>query len=219
MKTAVCISGQLRTLEFLPNLVEKIITPLGADVFIDSWITNDVNVHNVISLLRPKMVHLEDMNDAPLTHQIRCSLPAQVIDYNGNEAHEIKKVENVPFMWYKIWRCNELMHQYEKHNRIRYDRVVRLRTDITVRQMPNIIPEVKTLYIPAGNDHRNGICDLLALGNPQTMDLYCDLYNNVHRYMTLGFGFHPESLLRRHIEVNQLAVKRFECNVGIRGWA
>lgn len=218
MKTAVCVSGQLRTLEFLPSMVQRIIEPLRADVFVDSWIPTDVNINDFVAILRPKMLHLEYMDDMPLAHQIRNTIPKHAGAYDGQNAHEIEKTENIPFMWYKIWRCNELMHSYEEFNRIRYDRVIRMRTDITVREMPDIRPTIKTLYIPTGNDHRGGLCDLMALGDPQTMDLYCDLYNNIHRYLTLGVGLHPESLLRRHVEINRLAVERFECHLGIRSW-
>jgi len=126
-------------------------------------------------------------------------------------------VENVFFMWYKIWKANQMRKLYEQHNRIRYDCVIRLRFDTTFKEFPYIEPERKTVYIPDGGDYEGGICDQVALADATTMDLYCELYNDLYRYTVAGFGCHPESMLRRHLEVNRLTVKRFECDFALRG--
>lgn len=62
-----------------------------------------------------------------------------------------------------------------------------------------------------------GYVDQLAIADSPTMDLYADLYNDIYRYTVANIGIHPESILRKHIEVNRLAVERFKCGMKLRG--
>lgn len=246
MKTAVIISGRMEP-EFancIPNLREQIIEPYKADVFIDSWIPykgtgQNLGFHRVYEEFdgnhspefpavdinvfaegyKPKMMVLDSFDDIPLTFQIRSianTLPIHSVANSG--ATVANRKENIFFMWYKVYKANKLRKLYEEVNRIRYDMIIRTRFDSSFSHFPpGIIPEPKTLYIPVVGDYDGGINDQLAMGDPQAMDLYCDLYAEIFRYWFAGVSQHPESLLKTHIEVNRLRVKRFHCRQFLRG--
>jgi hypothetical protein len=242
MKTAVCLSGKLDAIESHRNLLEQVIEPYKADVFIDSWIpfgNNSIqscwteedyknagfeyppkpqNIQEYAEAFQPKMMVLDNFDTIPLNHQIRSVLPKSKMTAIGVESLDTK-TENVLFMWYKIWKANQLRKLYEQANRIRYDCIIRLRFDSTFKdnEFPVIDPKRKTVYIPYGGDYEGGICDQVAIADPTTMDLYCEMYNEIYRYTTAKIGIHPESMLRKHLEINRLNVERFECQFALRG--
>jgi len=244
MKTAVCISGKMDSIWNADNLIQFVITPYAADVFIDTWIPYENNtiktgyteeqlVNSGVSVdaipksppaviqdfadkFRPKMMVLDNFDDIPLNHQIRTLLPNNKKTITGITS-EGTKTENVMFMWYKLWKCNQLRKLYEQANRVRYDRIIRLRFDNSFTKFPIIEPKYKTAYIPIGGDFDGGLNDQLAIADSQTMDLYCDMYNEIYRYSYAGIGIHPESMLRRHLEINRISVERFECGLHLRG--
>lgn len=55
------------------------------------------------------------------------------------------------------------------------------------------------IYIPQGNDYRNGINDQFAYGGYMEMRHYCDLYLEYKKYFNEGLQFHPETYLKRHL--------------------
>jgi hypothetical protein len=226
------MSGKLDGIGNYLNILEQVILPYKADVFIDTWIpfgntsirTNDKsNIPQVIEeyaeKYRPKMMVLDNFDDIPLTHQIRKVLPKSAMTYGNVVESTFTNKENVMFMWYKIWKVNQLRKLYEQANRIRYDCIIRLRMDTSFKdgEFPVIEPKRKSVYIPIGGDYEGGICDMLAIADPITMDLYCELYNEIYRYATAGIGIHPESMLRKHLEINRLNIERFDCTFALRG--
>ena len=174
----------------------------------------DINVF--VSTWKPRLINMEYFDAMPLIYQIRRTLPKNTMTYSSGDSPGTI-VENVMFMFYKIWKCNQLRKFYEQINRIRYDRIIRLRFDNTFDSYPVIMPEFKTVYIPNQADHMGGICDQHAIADPQTMDLYCDIYNELYRYVSAGIGIHPESILRKHLEINRIRSVRFECGMKLRG--
>jgi hypothetical protein len=241
MKTAVCLSGKLDAIESCVNLIDQVIVPYKADVFIDTWIPFEKNtimskwtdedykhagiekprapnINDYAVAFQPKMMVLDNFDAMPLNHQIRSILPKSKKTALGTQSLGTK-LENVMFMWYKIWKANQLRKLYEQANRIRYDCIIRLRFDSTFKdgQFPIIEPKHKTIYIPMGGDYEGGVCDQVAIADPIAMDLYCELYNEIYRYDTAGIGAHPESMLRKHLEINRLNVERFDCTFALRG--
>lgn len=55
------------------------------------------------------------------------------------------------------------------------------------------------IYIPEGNDYRDGINDQFAFGDYEAMKWYCDLINHYREYFNEGLIFHPETYLKRHL--------------------
>lgn len=230
MKTAVLISGQIRNAkECYQSLFEHIINPYKADVFIDTWlphnytldhrnqfIPNNMMVDEVLREYRPKLSTFEDFDSSPLMNAIGKVNIQNREAYDGSWAHETI-APNIFYMHYKSWRCYELMRNYESINDVRYNRIIRMRFDLAFDGFPIIEPESNTIYIPEGGDHRGGLNDLMALGDADSMKRYFEVFNNLFSYANAQMGFHPESIMRKHLEFSNLKVKRFSINYKLRG--
>lgn len=231
MKTAVLICGQIRDAKrCFESINEHVVQPYNADVFIDTWmpsnddvmldhrgdiIRNDMSIDEIISNYRPKLITVEDFNN-PLTSRIKQNCPKSAKSYDGNLAWETK-VENVFYMYYKLWRVSELKTYYENMNGFKYDCVIRLRFDLQFESFPIFNPESNQVFIPERGDHRGGINDLLAVGGGTAMDKYTSLFKNMKSYIENGVGLHPESLLRSHLEISNVQVDRFPLTYNLRG--
>lgn len=244
MKTALIISGIMERIDNYANLKEHIIDPYNADVFIDSWIPmsgsaildptqrllhneiqfNDrpVDINAYCETFRPKVINLEHFDTLPIVHQLKTMARitadiGKINIFSKDGSASVGRVDNVLIMWYKIYKANLARKTYEQNNRIRYDRIIRTRFDLTFDSYPVIDPKPKTLYIPNGGDYHGGINDQMVVADSQTMDLYCEVYNEFYRYAIADINIHPESMLLKHIEINRLNVERFDCGLKLRG--
>lgn len=230
MRTAILLSGQIRSAKYcIKSLMRHVVEPLQADIFIDTWIPrayekdrlgnlilNTLTIDEVLSRYRPRAITIEEFDQSPLVQEIGRNRNESKVGYDGSDAPETK-LENIYYMHYKIWRANALKNAYEKINDIHYGRVIRLRFDLEFESFPEIEPERNTLYIPEGWDYRGGINDLLVVGDSESIDKYCDVYVNLRKYARAGIGFHPESILRHHLEASNVRIVRFELDYKLNG--
>lgn len=72
----------------------------------------------------------------------------------------------------------------------------------------------KTIYLPNGNDY-GGVNDQLAYGTPESMAVYCSLYDKIEEYVRNGVPYHPETLLSHHLRSNAIQTKRFDFAYGL----
>ena len=207
----------------LSNLIAGGMNAKEAKKHVDDIFGEDspVDLVELAQAYQPKVLNLEYFDAVPLVYQVRALRKARGNTISKQSIMGIEstgtKIENVIFMWYKIWKANELRKAYEKSHKVRYDRIIRMRFDNTFENMPVIEPLPKIVYVPKGGDYLGGLNDQFAIADSQTMDLYCDLYNEIYRYLVAGFGIHPESLLRKHFEVNRLNLIRLDCKMLLRG--
>jgi hypothetical protein len=166
-KTAICISGQLRTgIEAYPGF-KKFFNSLGNyDVFYHTW-TLDAPVSQHVQELYNPVVFVEE--PAPDT------------------AQQVKE-SSFGVMLYSIMKANELKKKYEIENNFRYDLVIKTRFDLAFSE-DSLFPTdplwPRTIYSVGGNvginhtDYQHhGISDLIFWGDSQSMDLA----TNVYRY-------------------------------------
>jgi hypothetical protein len=230
VKTAVLISGQIRNAkECVDSLRAKVIGPYNADVFIDTWtpeskiidhrgnfLTNDASADEVLSLFKPKIAIFEDFNTSPVFDRFKDHGITNKFAYDGSYAYETR-VENIFYMYYKIWRCFQTIVHYENMNGFKYDAIIRMRFDLMFDDFQVIDVQPNTIYIPEGFNHRGGYNDLLSLGSREVMEKICLLCTKLVEYANGGIGFHPESVLRKHIENNGISVVRFPVKYRLRG--
>jgi hypothetical protein len=230
MRTAILISGQLRDAkDCFPSLKEYIINPYDADVFIDTWtpgnnvldhrgqlIADSLSVHDTLSLYMPKMAMFEDFDNSPFFDRIKKNAIGNKIGFDGSHAWETK-IENIFYMYYKVWRCFQHMKHFEAINNFKYDRVIRMRFDLVFEEFPIIETQPTTVYVPSGSDHRGGISDLLCLGDRESMEMICSLFSHLLEYAASGAGMHPESILRTHMHKCGLKINRFPLKYKLRG--
>jgi hypothetical protein len=71
------------------------------------------------------------------------------------------------------------------------------------------IKNENAVYVPA-QDMFWGISDQLAFGNYRVMNIYCQCVLNIHIICSMGYIYHPESLLYNHCNFKNLYVKNFD---------
>jgi len=216
IKTALCLSGYLRTFEQNFNHLNKfIIEPLNCDIFIHIWdtvglslrgfdkSTKDINVNNILhkinAMYKPKLIVIEQSRNFNFNTKILELKNFENRDVNGLMA-----------MFYKIKQCNQLKLQYEKENNFSYDYVIRYRPDILIKQSLNVKDlNNDFINIPKHGDF-GGINDQFAIGNSKNMNIYSNIYDNILKYISMNIPLNPEKILKFHLEYNQLRIKRFD---------
>lgn len=214
LKTALCISGHLRTFENNFESVKiNIIDKMDCDVFIHTWdimgmayrpcdsgvysIETQNLAHKIQKLYNPKKLVIEptkNFNVTPLMH-------SRLIDY--------RDISGILSMFYKIEACNALKKEYEKEKDFTYDCVIRFRGDLF---MDTPIPadhntNLNNLFIPMYGNY-SGVCDQFAYGSSSIMDIYSELYSNIQQHLEAGAPLQPEKMLQFHVEHNKLPVTK-----------
>lgn len=213
MRTALVISGQVKRLqEDAPSVISNLIEPLNADVFMSIWKPTTNTVDDVLTVYNPKSYEVEE----PIEFS---NLPHKASTYNKGISTGTK-MANVFGMYYKVWRGNEVRRIYEIANGFTYDRVIRFRFEIGISQrIHDLVPVPNTIYIPNGQDHMGGICDTTAIGDSESMNVYASVFSKLRHYWTLNYPLHPESVLRKHLELTNMKIERFSLKTTLRGRA
>lgn len=229
MKTAIVITGQTRSAaENAPSIIEHLIDRFDADVIINTWTpkdlldregrpTNITWLDRVVELYNPTIMLTEDFDQSNMISIIKNNLPTNKTAYDGSWAEETN-IENVFYMWYKIWQASMQKRLFETTTKVKYDRIIRLRFDLTFDEFPDIVPKHNEIYIPEGFDHRGGVNDLLAVTTGQSFDTLANIYQGLFHYAKHSeIGFHPESIYRRFLESSKLSIKRFKLSYKLKG--
>jgi hypothetical protein len=235
MKTALLLSGQIRNAkESHASIQTHLIEKYQADVFVSTWkpasnivgaigyaVQDDCSIDEILHLYKPKEVCVEDFNSIPIVSAIQNLTLHNKTAYDGTFIDEVN-FANLFFQYYKRLRGINLIAQYQTINSTQYDCVIVSRFDLTFDDFPYIEPQLGEIYIPVGPYHDSpmyhygGLRDVMALGTIDAMMKYCNLFNHLPRYYDTDYGLHPESILRTHLEQNNLRVKRFPISSRLR---
>ena len=223
MKVAVCFSGTSRCPE---NGLEclKLIRPNDdIKIFAHTWInlSNEKDyVNSTIEVGRSTNFSLlEKFNFDSLL----------VEDYQTMKVHFQKMYDFFKFkihdspprtdlgiisMFYSIYQSNSLKRRYEIQNKIKFDKVIRIRFDSNFEdKILNLETLTEDLCIPNDGDWCGGINDQFAVGSSKDMDIYCDMYNSFS--MVKHIPYHPESMLREYLKIKNIESDRFDFKVSI----
>lgn len=199
MKLAVLVFGRLeKSEESYNNIMKQLIENYDADFFCSSDNSKFINVF--IEKYKPKE-YINDKIDI---------FPEQLNTFNYNRTPETN-INNVIKHFTNKKRVFEIFKNYSKKNNINYDVVISLRIDLHFDENINYIkPEENTIYIPAGEDWRNGINDQFAYGNMDVMEKYFNILDNCYSLIKIkNFKSHPETLTRANLLLNNVIIKRF----------
>lgn len=124
------------------------------------------------------------------------------------DRHDLKALPRAYSMYYSIKRANDARHDYEKLLEVKYDLVMRYRTDCMLNEnlfeliKPYLLEKTSFLCIPKAKQSKScdgpvdsddhGICDWFAIGTPDAMDVYCSTYDT---FISEGLPIVPESML------------------------
>ncbi len=188
MKTAVCLSGDMRNyLQTYPNQFENIFSQLDCDIFISSWEDSQTNWNQVLSTYQPK---------------------ALKIDNKQSHGLEIREQRTIALgMYYKIFSCFQMLKESNRS----YDMVIRMRPDSFFDSKINPEEIDECVWISGIENKRRWLEDTFAYGSFHAMDVYSSLYLDIHNLAEKTGTYHLETILACHLKTQNITVK--ECQI------
>lgn len=212
MKVALLLSGRIRDgIKNYKFLEKNLLSKYDVDIFInysyDEGDEESYSAKQIEKKFKPKLIRYSP--------------------YHENFKEYFKNFENIPHsndvrpinllkMLYSVKSANELKSIWESINGFKYDVVIKSRFDLKILEPINLKESIDTIFIPIGADHLDGYNDLFAFGDSISMDYYCNLYENILGYVKCGVEFHPEILLKHHLNIGFTNVYRFYLNAKLR---
>lgn len=197
MKTAICISGELRSYKNCFSSLEKnILQHNNCDIFMHLF--EDEYTKNVLDLYNPKKVIITDRNDFSFFISKNCL---------ANKPPETK-LQSIYNQWDNIKKSFELIDN-------NYECVVKLRYDIKYKK-PIILSDfdMNKLNVPKGGDFLGGLFDMFAFGSYDIMKVYCGLIDKINFLCDQGILCHPETLNKHNTK--NLSINRFDYPIYLR---
>lgn len=135
------------------------------------------------------------------------------VEYHTRGGKESSNVDFMYSMVQNIYLAFNLIAPYQEKHNTQFDCILFYRADIDSGEVINIsMPIENTIYIPEGFDWE-GINYQIAYGNYDAMKKYCDLVNNLQKLCgEQRISYHPETLLKKHLENEGLSIVRFPYN-------
>lgn len=219
-RVALCLSGQARAVKIcLPSIQENIINQFGqVDVFIHTWFVDKSSTETF------NVQGLETLNvfDCSLQEYLEAYSPvvSTIEDFSRSKYSQYNNLsERVRIAFYVIHKSNEIRKHYEIENRVKYDYVIRCRTDLfferklTEEDLSRVNDD--SILIPSMLDF-GGVNDQFAIGTTISMDKYASLHNRLDKYLFVdGLPHDPERLMKHHIESMNLTLNRFSFDYSI----
>lgn len=222
LKTALCISGHLRTFESnYKSVKDNILDKMDCDVFIHTWDTLGLSYRftdsNLYTAETKKMVDTIYQLYTPKKLVIEKSKPFHVTPIMHKQLLDHRDIPGILSMYYKIEECNKIKKEYEDEHNFKYDCVVRFRGDLWVEQPIPVYDNINLnhVFLPIYGNF-SGACDQFAYGSSEVMDKYASLYSNIEKYLHAGAPMHPERILLFHLETLNLPIAKVSFKYVIR---
>tara|TARA_R100000406_G_C3093482_1_gene120103 strand:+ start:42 stop:752 length:711 start_codon:yes stop_codon:yes gene_type:complete len=221
MNIAICVSGSIRYPELGLKSINKII-PKDTKIFIHTW-------KNVKSGRFLKTIHrlqakegIKEMIDTDfdlLQYQYE---NLQVDDFDIVYERIQSLYDSIKFnsygrndvgilsMYYSIYQANKLKCEYEKSNDIIFDRVIRMRFDSDfVNELLDLRKTITfDLCIPDTRFDYTGINDQFAIGSSKTMDIYSNIYQDIHDLTECDYC--GEEILKKQLDKHNITPTRIK---------
>jgi len=116
--------------------------------------------------------------------------------------------------------ANKLRLEIEQEGAFHYDMVIRVRTDLKFYDAVSLenIDISNNIYIPHGNDYREGYNDRFALGNRDLMNHYMnrfDFWMNRQDHIQ-GYSTHAELNLKQYLDELNINIERIPFSYCLR---
>jgi len=220
MKVAVCFSGTVRNPEIALESLKLIRPGNHIKIFAHTWSNLNTETdylngsidHSDTSLLQgfnfetflienyqSKKIHFQKMYDF----------------FNFKIHHATPRTDlGIISMFYSIYQSNLLKRNYETLNKLKFDKVIRMRFDSNFENKILDLTQLNSeLNIPNEEDWCGGINDQFAVGTSELMDVYCDMYNSFS--LIRHVPYHPESMFGEYLKIRQVNLDRFDFKVSI----
>lgn len=201
MKTAICLSGELRSIrKTFPRIKRDILDQLESyDVFYHTWVDDpDIRDLNVL---------IQDGNLRDILIEPRITFDEK--NYNLRKRSEVF-IQGFLRQLYCLKKCNMLKKQYEAEHDFIYDAVIRVRPDIypildSKLEKIDVGKIQDAVYVPT-HDHWHGYNDRLYYSSSPNMDIISSRFDKVDDYFNKGGIIHYETFLKYIVDTNSLKV-------------
>lgn len=225
-RVAICISGLPRTYEKTIDNFRSMVMSNECDVFISTWDQNDSKVSTEAAIRNEEY----NKSRAEIDRLAEAYQP-KLIEFEPEfkwDERLIKKFSQrkrkdtfVPaslYMFYKVWAADQMRQRYARSHGIEYDVVIRTRFDVIFDSplgydlsyfTPTmILPEMWTercdqFHLPWYND-------TFAIGKPEEMAVYANIFHHIEEMFDDGIPFQPEIMLCEWLKRNGISVTN-EC--------
>lgn len=250
MRIALCLSGQPRFYdsesynslkrEIIDStvLIDGIEVKNQVDVFIHTWAPGDSPYpHSTWSNLKKgvktsiknqEFKENREINiyfDLDLLYEPKSFFIQQQLTFEEflNEHNQNDYLSNnMPSMFYSMNESNELRQQYEFQENIKYDFVVRARTDTLLERKSSDVSVIDfsllkkdTLYIPDNCGNPRLYNDNFSVCGGEISDAVYDVFDRLSEYVDYSIeginrgrnDFSPERIWTEHLEKNNITVE------------
>jgi len=197
MKIAICLSGQMRTLDRCADSVRQhILSRYDCDVFVHAADDPDAWMAGLLEPLRAAKVGQPEFDEKNYIHR---------------SGRGVVAPQGVLRMLWSIQEADAMRRAAEEERGQRYDWVVRLRGDT---QFFTDIEDLATLdpsavYIPTYCNYW-GCNDRFGFGGSEAMTVYSQKFGLLDEYVAGGGIFHPESFLKWALARGGVPIRRTE---------
>jgi hypothetical protein len=241
MKAAVLIQGDSRFCAEFDRFLENLKDFDQVDYFMCLWRNNyqtadllNGSGHQVVAPswhnLHEDWVLNKFRQELPQGHRV---VGLQLVDQDTVPIHRVSenfaqetRQENVWKMFYSLYQANQMRVEHEQSTNTVYDMVIRTRPDVALMQpiesatiKLHLEDDPNRVIIPRNKRCGYGgifICDLFGIATPETMTVYCDLYNQALDHHKAGIIFHPETLLGGHLRYNNRSFEPGDFDIEFR---
>jgi len=201
MRVAVLLHGRYANyLDEYASLLRAIGYQHEVDVFYSKNSEEAQNDDDFINFVKP-VAHVI----APIEYDEK--LKEYPKRYESNYHNTLCMMRNRQRVW-------ELFEQNKTKD---YDICISSRADLLFRSDFDLDEFMKNrdfLYIPLADDY-GGLSDHIAVGHPNIIKTYLNIYKNLINLLRGGTIFHPETLLRSHVINTGTPVSRFHLSWGL----
>lgn len=209
MKIALCLSGQLRSIDLIKDkLLENIIIPNNCDVFCHTWHKYDNSKY--YNFYNPSD------NEFAKYGQYCFKNIEKIINHLNPLSFEFECpfiLENTKSMFYSIMKSNKIMSNYEKYTNKKYDIIIRSRWDLLfeskliIDNIDNI--EKNTIYLSFRPGGCGGVNTCFSYGRSDVMKTYCNLYTEYEHTERIR-ELCPEGVLLEYLNNKKIMLKKVD---------
>jgi FkbM family methyltransferase len=219
MDVAVCISGGMKYPEKSLNSLRRIFPNTRIKVFIHTWEYKEMELYVSNSYNKNSPVF-----DMGILEKFGCQdMVVEAFDDRVSYFRDIydhcrfytsiRSDLGAISMFYSVLKANEFKRKYEISNGMVFDKVIRMRFDSDILEDLDLSTlDGDCLYIPDEYDW-GGLNDQFAVGSSHAMDTYSETFNALIQLRDAHY--HPETILKNHIEGSGVEVRRFRFPVTI----
>ena len=206
-RIALCLSGHIRGIEnTIDNIYDNIVSVNNCDIFISTWDVQSTNnrffERNTKSMTALLNIINEKLKPKKLDIEPQKHFDFKFLDKLNNELRDLNGVIS---MFYKIHRSNAIKKEYENQNNFKYDYVIRYRPDLKLSKPLIFNNKIKKDVVYFTEDgHYTGLCDQAFFGSSEIMDFTSDIYLHFFEYAKRLNSVNPERFVLEHLQSNQV---------------